>query len=682
MQPTCYIPQLNIQHIASSSHNPSPQTKKKEAIRSLMKAALYPLQKGLNISKRTLANEFIIRCKEDDAFFFTHIDQLQTLDIASEYGPSLFGVIIRSKNSDKIAKFIQRMEFLNELTDDYKLTVLARCKQLIAEKNPQQEINLQHIVDRIENTPNVHSIHSLLVAAAATGDTRLCQALIDSREDKEDTIVEIILGAILSANIEIVLHFLPSISNKKLLDALSLSRIKTLTQISAGGSGYEVSPGDNALDIAIKNERERIFYLLVKEAYGRKDISLQKFLEDWFASAQNKEKVQELIKKKITSNQLVKLEKKSAAICPSFQQQKASQVTYQANLSKKETAKLIARLPLEQRQQRREIKTVLHETIHWLFLTKASSPLPFPQHCTRITHFHLPPLYPIEGVKMNSFYEIRKKVGRTFLLASDKAIELSTAEKDIIDNSLLTHLLNGKNLEFIYNFPGTITHLNNTFWDNWISSPGEWNEVYRDIIHPTISQAALNIFSLLVQKYPATPLSVVELCGGTGSLAKQLLQQASSKGITDIQYILLENNEKELAQAKKELKEYKTSTVVKTDIVNDNYCSDAQGRQEIVANSVDLFLGSGALATHVLKDKDSGLQALKKIAYYLKPEGYLLLASHSAPLLYSEDFERAGFRTINCSLPGYARNLHIVQKIGCPTICPSRPATIARGKYV
>ncbi|MBS0634405.1 MAG: class I SAM-dependent methyltransferase [Verrucomicrobia bacterium] len=258
--------------------------------------------------------------------------------------------------------------------------------------------------------------------------------------------------------------------------------------------------------------------------------------------------------------------------------------------------------------------------------------------------------------------------GRAILLDQDE-------EQGPYFAALLSLVVNGNKLEV--RKEGEIRHnikKENLFWDGWYTQLGDnsalfqcfpdwikvaivrvlkavvpvsppWHE-YRSLIHPIIKTAALQILDR------SNEATVVELCGGNGILAREILSDYKKP----ISYHLLEQNRVSLELARQNLRSHSSAHIVPTDVVHDEAYSN------LAANSVDLVIGSGALTTCVLEGKDEAITVLKKCHTYLKPGGFCLLAGHGDSLVNSDDFQALGFTLHNKHLVGYIRSFYIAQK--------------------
>lgn len=221
-------------------------------------------------------------------------------------------------------------------------------------------------------------------------------------------------------------------------------------------------------------------------------------------------------------------------------------------------------------------------------------------------------------------------------------------------------LLKGNRHEEILHHPKSRA-LSSDFWDHWWkvdgNNSGDIARDYIDFIHPMIFQPVLKILNSLVE--PKTTPIIMEIGGGLGILAKEILEQHRQ----NVNYILLERNRPSLETARKNLNQFSRVTIIETDLVHDQaYYCDPTKSTEIPTNSVDIVLGSGILTYQVLDNKQEALTVLVKVHCYLKAGGYLILAGCAHSRVDAEDLTRTGFHVINKTCATTGRQLYIAQK--------------------
>jgi ubiquinone/menaquinone biosynthesis C-methylase UbiE len=290
----------------------------------------------------------------------------------------------------------------------------------------------------------------------------------------------------------------------------------------------------------------------------------------------------------------------------------------------------------------------------------------------------------LQTFTLNAQYQLFGSAEDFIANSQGVAILLSRDESSIIRGQLLSHLFKGNRLEHIRHDLAVIPERPKSWWLGWQTCGADalfffnwlpvwvtkhivricklalphspcWLE-YQSLIHPVIKKAALTVLSELKEARP----TILEFCGGSGELAFEILSESKK----EIDYLLLEYNETSVQLANERFSKHKrhSACAVQADIVNDqHYFRDKKSRLKI--RSVDLVLGSGALTTHVLENKNAAVKALNKAHRYLKPGGYIILAGHAHSLITAEDLNQAGFTVINSSLAGYLHPFYIAQRI-------------------
>lgn len=194
-------------------------------------------------------------------------------------------------------------------------------------------------------------------------------------------------------------------------------------------------------------------------------------------------------------------------------------------------------------------------------------------------------------------------------------------------------------------------HFQDEDWNEW-SHGKEWAE-YQNVIHPAISETV----NILLENMPiGTQPTIVEICAGTGLLAKRIIDNSK----TPLKYTLLEFNKPSVKQAKKLLNNQ--ASVVQTDVVKDRFYEDEKKTRPIKPGSVDIIVGSGALTFSVLEDKESARKVLAKMYEALKPGGHVVLSGWASSIVDTDDFEKMGFTVINTYLPSNQNEFYILKK--------------------
>jgi hypothetical protein len=219
--------------------------------------------------------------------------------------------------------------------------------------------------------------------------------------------------------------------------------------------------------------------------------------------------------------------------------------------------------------------------------------------------------------------------------------------------------------------------LGDQFWEGWESGI-DGAETYRDKVHPMMCDRAVRILN---EGNTPTPL-VVDVCGGTGTLARKIIDTFGSRGNLrrkmdfdpngwisfdalanpkEAKYTVLEYNNQSVIEARKTLG--RDAQVVKTDVIHEEeFYLDSDKKQKIQPNSVDLFVCCGALTHRVMPDSQSAFEVMKKIVGYLKPGGYCLLAGATPQLLNSADFRNLGLEVKSMISKDYLIPFYVVRK--------------------
>lgn len=323
-------------------------------------------------------------------------------------------------------------------------------------------------------------------------------------------------------------------------------------------------------------------------------------------------------------------------------------VEYRMQASKPIPKALIARQPENNRVWRQELKSNLS---HWLNLQ-----LDLQEH-----PLHVPCLDDELELPLKMIFKLKNSDGalERFELYSDNIdyVVVKDHDRKFVGQSflfalttLLPQILKGSCFE--NKGSPTVQCKEQRYWNSWENTKA-WT-VYTQLIHPVLKNA---VHAILAQMEASSQHLIVELGGGTGFLALQILKDANFP----FSYILLERNEQELEQARHNLGDQ--ACVVQTDIVLDeHYYCDEEHTLALAKESVDLMLASGVLTQAVLQNKEEALIVLQKAHHYLKTAGYLLLAGLARSFLDEHDFTAAGFVVINSGLPQTDKDLYILQK--------------------
>lgn len=325
-------------------------------------------------------------------------------------------------------------------------------------------------------------------------------------------------------------------------------------------------------------------------------------------------------------------------------------ISFETHQSKKDRKGLVARQPSSTRQERQQHKEKIRKFLNIRFSTAVPEETFVPEAKTSSTFtkitFSLKT--PSGDLQTYTIYNLGCKI----ICVNDqqKAVKFTTSEiLDLFIPEMLSKIFKGDRIEY-YNYPEFSSnpdfkrHEPDEFWDRWEQkSPSSW-EIYKQIIHPAMASAAIQILNLIAVSLRPV---VLELGGGCGSLAHKIIDGFGK----ELEYTLLEYNDRQIIKARNLLGA--KACIVKSDIVADEIYYE---------KSVDFALASGVLTSVVLKDKAAAAKVLKKIVAVLKPDGYLLLSGHGDSFFEASDFEESGFKVINTSLPGLQLYFYILQK--------------------
>lgn len=244
----------------------------------------------------------------------------------------------------------------------------------------------------------------------------------------------------------------------------------------------------------------------------------------------------------------------------------------------------------------------------------------------------------------HSHFELKGDRYRLFesgdLFKNDQVRVKLGREKQMLNEKLLSYFLQGNRFERVTTGNEYQMRTKSAeFWNNWEATENRC--AYQNMLHPMICQAVLTL--LQSKDWPTFPV-VLDVGGGTGSLAYQILQMGK------LDYTLLENNAVELQQAKQLLGD----KAIATDIVKDDF--------PVSQETVDIAIASGILTKNVLKDRDQALSAFKKIAASIKPGGFFLMTGLADSYIDGNDLEKAGFEVINTTLPQSLKQFYIARK--------------------
>lgn len=197
--------------------------------------------------------------------------------------------------------------------------------------------------------------------------------------------------------------------------------------------------------------------------------------------------------------------------------------------------------------------------------------------------------------------------------------------------------LNGNSYELISHIECKLIH--RRFWStNWKKACGN-GTFYNDKIYP--------LLSAYISKIIKPHAKIIELCGGDGTLASQILakHQISKLTLVDFDPSSCEKAAKKLADL--------PARVIEASITTVDYGTEP----------VDIVYGSGALTQYVLASKQEALKALNKVTAVLKKEGYLLLSGLTQSWVTAEDLRARGYKVLNMFDPQHLVQMYVAQKL-------------------
>lgn len=205
----------------------------------------------------------------------------------------------------------------------------------------------------------------------------------------------------------------------------------------------------------------------------------------------------------------------------------------------------------------------------------------------------------------------------------EKGLQYGQCVKLLKAANLLEKHVHGNEYERVYFITGC-EHLPASYWRTWQTIEAAAWRLYRE----TIDRACLDVLAGVMKE----KCDIGEICGGDGSLAKQIFDAQGAK-IRSYRLIDLNTaNQKE-----------KRVEVIEGDITN--------ASAKIYTTTYDIIIAMGALAHHILASREVALATLKLIVAVLKPGGFFLMSSHSPSLIDSKDLKEAGLTVSNTIYP-------------------------------
>jgi hypothetical protein len=179
---------------------------------------------------------------------------------------------------------------------------------------------------------------------------------------------------------------------------------------------------------------------------------------------------------------------------------------------------------------------------------------------------------------------------------------------------------------------------------------------YRNVIHPTIWEYVND----LILRYPFVPRSdgrvrILEVGGGTGCLAEMIIN-SNFRQIE--QYLILENNQKEVSEAKRRLSKCKNPKIA---VVEQR---DATVGDSFQQTNPNIIIASGLLTHFVLPDRQTALRVLDHLTRIAPPGCYLLIAGHAPSYICSDDLIARGWEVRNTYSPSSGIPFYVAVRRG------------------
>jgi hypothetical protein len=354
---------------------------------------------------------------------------------------------------------------------------------------------------------------------------------------------------------------------------------------------------------------------------------------------------------------------------------------YKNNDNKIGNKKFVARQPKITKEKRNKIKELIKEYLKIKFSDENNLKIETtPNRNKKKNVFR----FKIKTDDSSFWYELSQERHNgystlSFVKDHKKTIALLTDKEELIfQKGILTRIFRGNQLENIVSCQREKKP--DSFWSGWKTSMGASSEIlaylpsslqngiynicelfsstsppwdqYQTMIHPALKEASLEI----LKSYSDLCPNVVEICGGGGELAVEIVRHYSNP----LKYYLLEYNDMSLQRARTHIsntfiREKNRSKIIpiKTDVTNPHdYFLDDEKQEPMENGSIDLIIGSGALTVYVLENKKAARKVAEKCYGLLKLNGKMILAGHAHSLLNSEDFAMLGFNVINSFLVG------------------------------
>lgn len=209
----------------------------------------------------------------------------------------------------------------------------------------------------------------------------------------------------------------------------------------------------------------------------------------------------------------------------------------------------------------------------------------------------------------------------------------------------IEHYLDGRSYESISR--NTVDALGDSFWDHWKTTATEAAHCYRTSIYPL----CMKYITYFTTTYHA-PLQVLEICGGDGELAAEILRIHQTRIHT---YSLCDLNEASLGAARSRLQNYShQSRVFKANVIKDPLSNFSEKANHLI-------LAVGAFTHGVLPSRKDALSALDHTLTALESGGHLLMTGFEDSWIYALDLEKRGLTVMNTYAAEIGRHFYIAK---------------------
>jgi len=242
---------------------------------------------------------------------------------------------------------------------------------------------------------------------------------------------------------------------------------------------------------------------------------------------------------------------------------------------------------------------------------------------------------------------------------------IATAVSNNVQGVVDAPLVDGHQYEIIQN-PDSY-QLPDEYWAEWEARgvargavidrvAREAVQQYRNVIHPTIWEYVND----LILRCPFVPRSdgrvrILEVGGGTGCLAEMIIN-TNFRQIE--QYLILENNKKEVSDAKRRLAKCKNPQIV---VVEQR---DATVGDSFRQTNPNIIIACGLLTHFVLPDREAALRVLDHLTGIASLGCYLLIGGHAPSYICSDDLIARGWEVRNTYCPSQGIPFYVAVRRG------------------